>query len=218
MKIHKEGYKTIAWSVILFTLVNLISFYAFSYVVPWLSWLIFLVSFLLLLLIVYFFRSPQRHFVRQPQAILSPADGKIVALEKIFDDEFFKDKRIQISVFMSPLNVHLNRIPVSGKVIYSRYHPGKYLMAWHPKSSTENERHTVVIETSGKQIMIKQIAGFLARRIINYLKPGMEVAQAQELGFIKFGSRVDILIPKEAVIKVKNGDQVKAGLSVIAEW
>jgi len=218
MTIHKEGYTVIAWSTILFGLVNLLSFYYLSFYSPWLSWLIFLVTSGLLVFVISFFRIPKRQFTLNENAILAPADGKVVAIEEVKADEYFSDTRIQISIFMSPLNVHVNRNPVSGEVVYSQYHPGRYLMAWHPKSSTENERHTVVYKTHGKEVLIKQIAGFLAKRIINYLKPGMKVKQAEEMGFIRFGSRVDILLPKEAKIRVKIGDKPRGGITVIAEW
>lgn len=218
MTIHKEGYTIIAISTILFGLINLVSFYFLSFYSPWLSWLIFLVTFSLWVFVISFFRLPNRVFTYQPHAVIAPADGKVVAIEEVQADEYFSDRRIQVSIFMSPLNVHVNRNPVSGEVVYSEYHKGKYLVAWHPKSSTENERHTVVYKmANGKEILTKQIAGALAKRIINYLKPGMQVKQNEEMGFIRFGSRVDIFLPLDARIKVKIGDKPQGGVTVVAE-
>ncbi len=218
MTIHREGYKTIAFSVLLFCILNVASFYFISYSVPLISWLLFLLTAFILLLVIYFFRIPTRKFVLMEDAILAPADGKVVAVEEVEADEFLKGRRIQVSIFMSPLNVHVNRNPVSGEVLYSQYHPGKYLVAWHPKSSLENERHTVVFRTGGREVLVKQIAGALARRICNYVQPGMQVKQADEMGFIKFGSRVDLLLPTNAKVQVKTGDRPKGGLTVIAHW
>lgn len=218
MTIHKEGYTIIAISTILFGLLNLVSFYFLSFYSPWLSWLIFLVTFALWVFVISFFRLPNRVLTYQPNAVIAPADGKVVAIEEVQADEYFPDRRIQVSIFMSPLNVHVNRNPVSGDVVYSEYHKGKYLVAWHPKSSTENERHTVVYRTeNGKEILTKQIAGALAKRIINYLKPGMQVKQNDEMGFIRFGSRVDIFLPLDANVKVKIGDKPQGGVTVVAE-
>lgn len=218
MTIHKEGYTIIAISTILFGLLNLVSFYFLSFYSPWLSWLIFLVTFALWVFVISFFRLPNRVLTYQPNTVIAPADGKVVAIEEVQADEYFSDRRIQVSIFMSPLNVHVNRNPVSGDVVYSEYHKGKYLVAWHPKSSTENERHTVVYRTeNGKEILTKQIAGALAKRIINYLKPGMPVKQNDEMGFIRFGSRVDIFLPLDANIKVKIGDKPQGGVTIVAE-
>jgi phosphatidylserine decarboxylase len=148
--------------------------------------------------------------------IVAPADGKVVVIEETTDTEYFQDKRLQVSIFMSPANVHLNRCPISGKVLYSKYHAGKYLVAWNPKSSTENERHSVVLQKGDKKILVKQIAGALARRIVNYLQAGEEVKQNQELGFIKFGSRVDLLLPPGTAVDVQLNQVVKGGVTVIA--
>jgi phosphatidylserine decarboxylase len=148
--------------------------------------------------------------------VICPADGKVVVIEEVFDDEYFKEKRLQLSVFMSPANVHVNRNPVSGEVTYSQYHKGKYLVAWHPKSSTENERHSVVIKTAKEEILVKQIAGALAKRIINYLKVGQVVEQGTEMGFIKFGSRVDLLLPIGTKVEVQLNQVVKGGVTVLA--
>lgn len=182
------------------------------------SWIIFLGALGLLIFVISFFRIPERVYTIQDDAILAPADGKVVAIEEVQADEYFKDRRIQISIFMSPMNVHVNRNPVSGEVVYSQYHKGKYLVAWHPKSSTDNERHSVVYRKGGKEILVKQIAGAVAKRIINYLHPGQQVKQTAEMGFIKFGSRVDLLLPLDAKIQVKIGDKPKGGVTVIAVW
>ena len=218
MTIHKEGFKSIAVSVFLFGIINVLSFYFISYSLPLLSWLIFLATIVLLLFIISFFRIPKRNLTIRDNAIVAPADGKVVAIEEVQADEYFTDRRIQVSIFMSPLNVHVNRNPVSGEVAYSQYHKGKYLVAWHPKSSTENERHSVVYRNNGKEILVKQIAGAVAKRIVNYLQPGQQVKQAAEMGFIKFGSRVDLLLPLDAKIQVKIGDKPKGGVTVIATW
>jgi phosphatidylserine decarboxylase len=218
MTIHKEGYKIIAWSCIIFGVVNILSFYFISFAAPLISWIIFIVALVFLGLIISFFRIPKIQIPVREDAILAPADGKIVVIEEVQADEYFTDRRIQVSIFMSPLNVHVNRNPVSGDVAYSQYHTGKYLVAWHPKSSTENERHTVVYRKNEKEILVKQIAGAVAKRIINYLQPGQKVEQGAEMGFIKFGSRVDILLPLDARLHVKIGDKPKGGLTVIATW
>jgi len=218
MTIHKEGYKSIAWATILFGAINIISFYYISYWSPLLSWIIFIGSFILLIFLISFFRIPKRKLFAGDDSIVAPADGKVVAIEEVEADEYFSDRRIQVSIFMSPLNVHVNRNPVSGDVLYSQYHKGKYLVAWHPKSSTDNERHTVVYKSNGKELLIKQIAGALAKRIVNYLQPGQQVKQGEEMGFIKFGSRVDLLLPLNAKIQVKIGEIAKGGVTVVALW
>ena len=218
MTIHKEGYKTIAISVFLFGVINVLSFYFISYPAPFISWIVFVVTLALLLFIISFFRIPQRTFTIREDAIIAPADGKVVAIEEVQADEYFTDRRIQVSIFMSPLNVHVNRNPLSGEVVYSQHHKGKYLMAWHPKSSTDNERHTTVYRKDGKEILVKQIAGALAKRISNYLQPGQAARQAAEMGFIRFGSRVDLLLPLDMRIHVKIGEMSKGGVTVIATW
>jgi len=218
MTIHKEGYKTIAVSVIVFGIINLSFFYFFSYASPFLGGFIFIATLALLLFIVSFFRIPKRNLTIREDAIVAPADGKVVAIEEVQADEYFTDRRIQVSIFMSPLNVHVNRNPVSGEVAYSQYHKGKYLVAWHPKSSIENERHSVVYRKDGKEILVKQIAGAVAKRIVNYLQTGQKVKQSEEMGFIKFGSRVDLLLPLDARIQVKIGDKPQGGVTVIAIW
>jgi phosphatidylserine decarboxylase len=218
MTIHKEGYTTLAWSFIIFAVINLLSFYFFSFEAPVLTAVISIVTLGLLIFLISFFRLPKRPLTISENAIVAPADGTVVAIEEVQADEYFKDRRIQVSIFMSPLNVHVNRNPVSGEVAYSQYHKGKYLVAWHPKSSTENERHTVVYRKGGKEVLIKQIAGALAKRIVNYLQAGQQVKQTEEMGFIKFGSRVDLLLPLDAKVKVKIGDKPKGGVTVVAEW
>lgn len=218
MTIHKEGYKTIALSTIIFGIINIVSFYFLSYSLPIVSWVIFLATLGLLLFLISFFRIPKRVLTMLDNAIIAPADGKVVVIEEVAADEYFTDRRMQVSIFMSPLNVHVNRNPVSGEVAYSQYHKGKYLVAWHPKSSTENERHSVVYRKDGKELLVKQIAGALAKRICNYLQTGQQVKQTDEMGFIKFGSRVDLLLPLDAKILVKIGDKPKGGVTLIATW
>lgn len=168
------------------------------------------------LFIVSFFRIPSRKLSIHEGQIISPADGKVVVIEETIDDEYFKGKRLQVSVFMSPLNVHVNRNPLSGEVVYNQYHKGKYLVAWNPKSSTENERHSVVIRKGNIEVLVKQIAGAVAKRIVNYLEVGQKVQQGQEMGFIKFGSRVDLLLPVGTRLNVQLNDVVKGGVTVIA--
>ncbi len=218
MIIHKEGYKTIALAIILFGAINILSFYIFSFPSPVVSWIIFFVTLVVLVFIISFFRIPNRNFTTGEDVIIAPADGKIVAIEEVESDEYFKDRRIQVSIFMSPLNVHVNRNPIGGEVAYNKYHSGKYLVAWHPKSSTANERHTTVYRNNEKEILVKQIAGALAKRIVNYLQVGQQVEQAAEMGFIKFGSRVDVILPLNIKLKVKIGDWTKGGVTVIATW
>jgi phosphatidylserine decarboxylase len=216
MTIHKEGYKTIVICTIAFAILNLLSFYFISFYAPIISWLIFIVTFALLLFVISFFRIPRRKLTIDQGKIISPCDGKVVVIEEAYDEEYFKEKRLQVSIFMSPANVHVNRNAVSGEVVYSKYHKGKYLVAWHPKSSTENERHTVVIRQNEVEVLIKQIAGAVAKRIVNYLQVGQKVEQSAEMGFIKFGSRVDLLLPVNAKINVEMNQVVKGGITVIA--
>ncbi len=218
MTIHKEGYKTIAIATILFGAINILSFYNISLTSPVISWLIFFGTLGILVFLISFFRIPNRNLTTDENAIVAPADGTVVVIEEVQADEYFTDRRIQVSIFMSPLNVHVNRNPVSGEVKYSKYHKGKYLVAWHPKSSTENERHSVVYNKNGKEILVKQIAGAVAKRIVNYLAVSQIVKQNDEMGFIKLGSRVDLLLPLDADVKVKIGDKPKGGVTVIANW
>lgn len=218
MRIHKEGTATIAITTLVVVLINLGVSYFFSQSSSWIQSGVAAVTLLFLLFMISFFRIPSRVHTIQANAIVAPADGEVVVIEEVQADEYFTDRRIQVSIFMSPLNVHVNRNPVSGEVVYSQYHPGKYLVAWHPKSSTENERHSVVYRTNGKEILVKQIAGALAKRIVNYLQPGQQVQQTEEMGFIKLGSRVDLLLPLDAKINVKIGDKPQGGVTVIATW
>jgi phosphatidylserine decarboxylase len=218
MTIHREGYKSIGIAALLFGLINVVSFSFLSAVAPWLTMAIFIITFAFFLFIVSFFRIPKRELTINEGQVICPADGKVVVIEEITDKEFFNDKRIQVSIFMSPANVHVNRNPVSGKVKYSQYHKGKYLVAWDPKSSEENERHSVVIENAKGIILVKQIAGAVAKRICNYLAVGDEVKQCNELGFIKFGSRVDVLLPVNAKINVQLNQVVKGGVTVLASF
>ena len=174
-------------------------------------------SLIIFVLILWFFRNPKRNILKNPEIILSPADGKVVLIEEVDELEFFNEKKLKVSIFLSPLDIHVNRYPVSGKILYSKYHKGKYLVAWHPKSSDKNERTSVVIENKkfGK-IMYRQIAGAVARRIVNYAKVDSYVEQGDDSGFIKFGSRVDIFLSKDCELKVNVGDRVTGGITVIA--
>jgi phosphatidylserine decarboxylase len=214
MTLHREGTPTILLVTTLVVLINTGVCYATANTLVMGLTLFITTGFWLFIL--SFFRIPSRVHTIQEGAVIAPADGEVVVIEEVQADEYFTDRRIQVSIFMSPLNVHVNRNPVSGQVVYSQYHPGKYLVAWHPKSSTENERHSVVYNTQGKEILVKQIAGALAKRIVNYLKPGQQVKQTEEMGFIKFGSRVDLLLPLDAKILVKLGDKPQGGVTVLA--
>jgi len=218
MTIHREGYPTIAISALAFALINLPSFYFISAHQPWISAVLFLLTLAVLLFLISFFRVPDRKLSTGDDLVICPADGKVVVIEEVVDPEYFKDKRLQVSIFMSPANVHQNRNPVSGEVVYNQYHKGKYLVAWHPKSSTENERHSVVIRNAHGELLVKQIAGALARRIVNYLSVGQKVEQSAEMGFIKFGSRVDVLLPVGTKIEVQLNQVVQGGVTVLAKW
>lgn len=217
MTIHKEGYKTIAISGGIYVLLNLLNFTFLSYKFPVIAWLIFIATTGLFAFLISFFRVPNRKLTVEGKYVVSPCDGKVVVIEETVDPEYFKDKRLQISIFMSPANVHVNRNPVSGEVLYSQHHKGKFLVAWDPKSSTDNERHSVVIRNNNGEILVKQIAGALAKRIVNYLKVGQQVNQSDEMGFIKFGSRVDLLLPTGTEVTCKLGDTVKGGITVLAK-
>jgi phosphatidylserine decarboxylase len=216
MKIHREGLGTIVLTFLVLALLNVAVFY-FLGQLPALSWGIFIVSVILFLFIVSFFRIPIRKMQEDESLVISPCDGRVVVIEETYEPEYFKDKRLQVSIFMSPANVHVNRNPISGQVKLSQYHTGKYLVAWHPKSSTENERHTVVIGNDKADVLVRQIAGALARRIVNYLKAGQLVKQNEELGFIKFGSRVDIFLPVGTQVNVQLEQNVKGGQTIIAQ-
>jgi phosphatidylserine decarboxylase len=217
MTIHKEGYKTIALSGFIYVLLNLLNFTFISYGFPVVAWIIFIATTGLFVFLISFFRIPARDLTVEENSIVSPCDGKVVVIEETVDPEYFKDKRLQISIFMSPANVHVNRNPLSGEVIYSQHHKGKFLVAWDPKSSTDNERHSVVIKNGRGEILVKQIAGALAKRIVNYLKVGQQVNQSAEMGFIKFGSRVDVLLPPGTQVTCKLGDKVQGGITILAK-
>ncbi len=216
MTIHKEGYKIIGVSIILAAgLIFALSLLPDS--LRWLRVILGLGTMIMLFLILQFFRFPRRYPTKNADLIIAPADGRVVVIEEITETEYFNDKRIQVSIFMSPLNVHINWYPVKGKVIYSKYHPGKYLVAWHPKSSTENERTTVVIEDEkGRKIMVRQIAGAVARRIVCYSKEGQNVDQGDQMGFIKFGSRVDLILPADSEILAELEFKPQGSVSEIA--
>jgi phosphatidylserine decarboxylase len=218
MRIHKEGFGTILISTIIVAVIILLTVLLIMPVYPILGWIIAVGVSGLLIFILSFFRIPGRTYTEGEDVIVAPCDGTVVVIEEVEADEYFKDRRLQLSIFMSPLNVHVNRNPVSGEVLYSQYHKGKYLVAWHPKSSTENERHSVVYRQGSREMLVKQIAGALAKRIVNYLKPGMKVQQGGEMGFIKFGSRVDLLLPLDTKIEVAMNQKVKGGVTVLGRW
>ena len=216
IRFHKEGYKIIVVSLLLSVAGVLLAekFIEIAWVVK--SIQILILGFLIIIL--QFFRNPKRNTVLNEKHIIAPVDGKVVVIEEVEETEYFKDKRLQVSIFMSPINVHVTRYAMSGNVNYSKYHPGKYLVAWHPKASTENERTTIVLENrSFGEILYRQIAGALAKRIVNYAKKGDEIVQGTDAGFIKFGSRVDLFLPLDTELTVKLGDVVKGGTQVIAE-
>jgi phosphatidylserine decarboxylase len=218
MTIHKEGYATLFITVLFLVAVNYVSQIYIPETYTYTKLIVFILSIILFLIILQFFRSPFRRIIVNDKTILAPADGKVVVIEEAEENEFLLEKRIQVSIFMSPLNVHVNRYPVSGEVIYSKYHKGLYLVAWHPKSSTANERTSVVIQTSSKvKILMRQIAGALARRIVCYPMEGWKVRQGDEMGFIKFGSRVDLFLPLNTTMKVELNQVVKGGVTIIAE-
>jgi len=217
MKFHKEGYTSLALVVLFIFIINATADYfdANQYV----KWFLYILSAFLFLTIVQFFRSPKKNITLDDNAILCPADGKVVVIEETEETEYFNDKRLQVSIFMSPINVHVNRNPISGIVSYFKYHPGKFLVAWHPKSSTENERTTVVVKKdNGVEVLFRQIAGALARRIVWYVKEDDKVQQGEEFGFIKFGSRVDVFLPIGTKVTVNIGDKVVGGKTVIARF
>ena len=212
---HKEGHKIIA----LFLSITIIDILIVEYFIENSTLKIFIqiISLLILILILQFFRNPKRNTVISNDKILSPVDGKVVIIKKVFEKEYFKDERLQISVFMSPINVHVTRYPSSGEIVFSKYHPGDYLVAWHPKSSEKNERTTIVLKTKTfGEILYRQIAGALARRIVNYAKVGANAIQGEDAGFIKFGSRVDLFLPLDSKVKVKLNQKVIGGETVIS--
>jgi phosphatidylserine decarboxylase len=213
---HKEGFKIILITLFAVIGISVIAHYFVD--IPWLKKLIQIVAFLFLIAILQFFRNPKRITPKNDQHIIAPVDGKVVVIEEVFEKEYFKDKRLQVSIFMSPVNVHVTRYALGGKVTYSEYHPGKYLVAWHPKASEENERTTIVVDNPVfGEVLYRQIAGALAKRIVNYAKVGETVVQGEDAGFIKFGSRVDVYLPLETKINVQLNQTVKGGIDVIAE-
>ncbi len=217
MAIHREG-RTVLFVllVILFAIGSAV--YGFFPEAKLLQQLTVGISIIVYLLVLQFFRSPEVQVKEDPTHVLAPADGKVVVIEVAEEEEYFKQSRIQVSIFMSPVNAHVNRLPVGGTVTYYRYHPGRYLVAWHPKSSVENERTTIVVRTAqGAEILFRQIAGALARRIRCYIGEGRHVKQGGEFGFIKFGSRVDVFIPRSSTVRVKVGEAVRAGRTILAE-
>lgn len=213
---HKEGYKII----VIATVISALLFLAIDKFVTigWLNTLLMLTVLVFFVLILQFFRNPKRVTIENLDQIIAPVDGKVVVIEEVVEKEYFKDKRRQISIFMSPLNVHVTRYPISGKVNFSKYHPGKYLVAWHPKASEENERTTIVVENNNVgEILYRQIAGALAKRIVNYAKVGNAAKQGADAGFIKFGSRVDLYIPLDMKVNVTLDQKAIGGTTVIAE-
>ncbi|MGL2964748.1 phosphatidylserine decarboxylase family protein [Flavobacterium sp. RSB2_4_14] len=213
---HKEGGKIILTATSLTVIIFLLS-HKFLSDILWLEKGIQVVTLVFLILVLQFFRNPKRIVAINDDHIIAPVDGKVVVIEEVFEEEYFKDKRMQVSIFMSPLNVHVTRYAANGKIKFSKYHPGKYLVAWHPKASTENERTTVVIETvEFGEILYRQIAGAVARRIVNYAEEGMQVVQGEDAGFIKFGSRVDLFLPLGTKINVNLNDKAIGGKTIIA--
>ena len=218
MTFHKEGIPSLIITVFLVAILNYIAFY-FCPSCTIIIWLVYLLSAFLLITILQFFRNPKRNIVLNENHIIAPADGKVVVIEEVMETEYFNEKRLQISIFMSPINVHINRFPISGLVKYSKYHPGLFLVAWHPKSSLENERTTIVVEhKNGQAVLFRQIAGALARRIVNYSKEGQIAIQGDEFGFIKFGSRVDLFLPLNVKVKVNLNQNVCGRETIIASF
>ena len=217
MKFHKEGYPSL-FLVLVFSAIIIFIAYHFFPASALAHWFSYILSAFLVITILQFFRHPSRDFETGENLIIAPADGKVVVIEETEEKEYFKDKRLQVSIFMSPINVHVNRYPIGGVVSFFRYHPGKFLAAWEPKSSTDNERTTIVVKhAKGTQILFRQIAGALARRIVWYCKEGDQAQQCAEMGFIKFGSRVDLFLPLGTKLNVKIGDVVIGSKSVIGE-
>ncbi|MFN3908617.1 MAG: phosphatidylserine decarboxylase family protein [Flavobacterium sp.] len=217
LRFHPEGAKIILGATTL-TAIIIFASDAFLSDIFWLQKSIQVFALIFLILILQFFRNPRRYTQINENHIIAPVDGKVVVIEEVYEEEYFKDQRLQVSIFMSPINVHVTRYAMGGKIAFSKYHPGKYLVAWHPKASTENERTTVVIEneTFGK-VLYRQIAGALARRIVNYAKEGQQVVQGTDAGFIKFGSRVDLFLPIGSKVNVQLNQTVKGGITIISE-
>lgn len=217
MKFHKEGYTSLALVVLFCFIINAAADYYDANI--YVKWFLYILSAFLVIAILQFFRSPNRKIAQDSSIILCPADGKVVVIEETEENEYFKDRRLQVSIFMSPINVHINRNPISGVVSFFKYHPGKFLVAWHPKSSTDNERTTIVVkQENGVEVLFRQIAGALARRIVWYIKENDKVEQGEEFGFIKFGSRVDLFLPTGTKVDVKIGDKVVGGKTVIGRF
>ena len=211
---HKEGHKIIIYSFFITFIISISSEYFLTN--DYFSKITQIFSLVIFCLVLQFFRNPKRKILKNENEILSPVDGKIVSIKKVYEKEYFKDDRILVSIFMSPFNIHVTRYPVSGKILYSKYHPGKYLVAWHPKSSEKNERTTIVVESKKVgPILYRQIAGTVARRIVNYAKKNTNAIQGEDSGFIKFGSRVDLFLPLDSIIKVKMNQKVKGGINSI---
>lgn len=212
---HKEGGKIILIATTLTVIFLLMADRLID--VLWMQKTVQILVLIMLILILQFFRNPKRTVAINDEHVIAPVDGKVVVIEEVYEEEYFKDKRLQVSIFMSPINVHVTRYPVNGKINFSKYHPGKYLVAWHPKASTENERTTVVVENRVfGEILYRQIAGALARRIVNYAQNGMQVIQGTDAGFIKFGSRVDLYLPLGTQIDVKLNQVAVGGKTIIA--
>ena len=213
--IHKEGYRIIFTTIVILLGLN----YAIAYFsIEWLNTVTIIASVIFFFLILQFFRNPMRKVTASENEVVAPADGKVVVIEEVEETEYFKDKRLQVSIFMSPINVHVNRYPINGKVQYAKYHPGKYLVAWHPKSSTENERTTVVVENDKIAVLFRQIAGALARRIVMYSKQNDIAVKGEDFGFIKFGSRVDLFFPLGTKIEVQLNQVVIGNKTIIASY
>ncbi len=211
---HKEGHKIIIYSFFITFIISISSEYFLTN--DYFSKITQIFSLVIFCLVLQFFRNPKRKILKNENEILSPVDGKIVSIKKVYEKEYFKDDRILVSIFMSPFNIHVTRYPISGKILYSKYHPGKYLVAWHPKSSEKNERTTIVVESKKVgPILYRQIAGTVARRIVNYAKKNTNAIQGEDSGFIKFGSRVDLFLPIDSKIKVKMNQKVKGGINSI---
>ena len=211
---HREGHKIIIYSFFITFIISISSEYFLTN--DYSSKITQIFSLVIFCLVLQFFRNPKRKILKNENEILSPVDGKIVSIKKVYEKEYFKDDRILVSIFMSPFNIHVTRYPVSGKILYSKYHPGKYLVAWHPKSSEKNERTTIVVENKKVgPILYRQIAGTVARRIVNYAKKNTNAIQGEDSGFIKFGSRVDLFLPLDSKIKVKMNQKVKGGINSI---
>jgi phosphatidylserine decarboxylase len=218
MKLHREGFSILLISLFISIAIGFVNYLLFSSECLWLFISVEALNLFILLLIVQFFRIPTRHKDYESDQIVCPADGEVVVIEETLETEYFNDKRIQISVFMSPLNIHANYYPINGTVCYQKYHPGKFLVAWHPKSSTENERTSMVIKTAdGAEILVRQIAGAMARRICYYNEVGSVAQQGEEFGFIKFGSRIDVFLPLNTILSIEIGEKVQGKLSILGK-